>query len=275
MPIGWSLHIGVNYVDAAHYGGWSGPLGGCEADALDMENIAKATGFKTKTLLTEQATAGNITKALSNAANILNSGDIFLITYSGHGGQVPDVSADEDEGKDETWCLFDRELIDDELYTLYSKFKKGVRILVLSDSCHSGTVIKAQNYETFASTARAVDVSKIKAIPPDVARTVYERHKSLYDSLQYISENPKSNVIAASIILISGCQDDQFSKDLGSNGAFTNALKTAWNNGVLANSYRNFCQEIIRELNDPTQVPNYLEEGSVNLEFSAQKPFSI
>jgi len=41
---------------------------------------------------------------------------------------------------DETWVLYDRQLVDDELYKIWSKFKPGVRILVLSDSCHSGTV---------------------------------------------------------------------------------------------------------------------------------------
>ena len=43
---------------------------------------------------------------------------------------------------EETWVLYDRQLVDDELYKIWSKFKPGVRILVLSDSCHNGTVTR-------------------------------------------------------------------------------------------------------------------------------------
>ena len=56
---------------------------------------------------------------------------------------MPDVWGDEADKQDETWCLYDGQLIDDELYFELSKFAPGVRILVLSDSCHSGTVVRA------------------------------------------------------------------------------------------------------------------------------------
>ena len=62
------------------------------------------------------------------------------MTYSGHGGQVPDGDDEEADSSDETWVAFDRQIVDDELYELWGKFKPGVRIVVLSDSCHSGSV---------------------------------------------------------------------------------------------------------------------------------------
>ena len=37
-----SLHIGLNSVSPAHYGGWSGELTACEFDANDMAAIARA-----------------------------------------------------------------------------------------------------------------------------------------------------------------------------------------------------------------------------------------
>ncbi len=37
MAKGVSVHIGVNEVDPAHYGGWSGKLNACEADAENYE----------------------------------------------------------------------------------------------------------------------------------------------------------------------------------------------------------------------------------------------
>ena len=73
-----------------------------------------------------------------DTASKLDVGDMFFLTYSGHGGQVKDVDGDEDDGKDETWCQF----LDDEMDILWSHFKPGTRLLILSDSCHSGTVTK-------------------------------------------------------------------------------------------------------------------------------------
>ena len=46
MAQGISVHIGLNRVDPAQYEGWDGQLAACEADAKDMEALAKAQGFK-------------------------------------------------------------------------------------------------------------------------------------------------------------------------------------------------------------------------------------
>ena len=43
---GLSLHIGLNSVSGAAYGGWTGPLAACEFDANDMAAIAKSKGMK-------------------------------------------------------------------------------------------------------------------------------------------------------------------------------------------------------------------------------------
>ena len=133
-PKAIALNIGLNAVSAAAYEGWDGPLAGCEADAHDMAAIAKSKGMKATTLLTRKATRAKVLAALRSAAKALKAGDLFFLSYSGHGGQVRDVDHEEADRKDETWCLFDGQLIDDELYFELSKFAKGVRILVLSDS---------------------------------------------------------------------------------------------------------------------------------------------
>jgi hypothetical protein len=88
MAKGMALTIGLNAVDPKHYGGWSGDLNACEADAADVADIAKAKGFKTQTLVTRSATRKNVIKAMDKAAVSLQTGDIFLLFYSGHGGQV-------------------------------------------------------------------------------------------------------------------------------------------------------------------------------------------
>ncbi|MGS0757090.1 caspase family protein, partial [Roseateles sp. GG27B] len=45
-PQALSLHIGLNAVSAAAYGGWEGPMSACEFDANDMAAIAKTRGMK-------------------------------------------------------------------------------------------------------------------------------------------------------------------------------------------------------------------------------------
>ena len=144
MANGISVHIGVNDVDADHYGGWSSPLKACENDANDMHALAKGVGFSSRLLVAAEATRGAVTDAIKTAASELVAGDIFFLTFAGHGGQLKDMDGDEADGKDETWVLYDGQLLDDELNVLWAEFDPGVRVLVLSDSCHSGSVSKGE-----------------------------------------------------------------------------------------------------------------------------------
>ena len=108
-----------------------------------MASLATSQGIASNVLVTADATRAKALDGIRKAAKQLKSGDLFLLSYSGHGGQVDDVSGEEDDKLDETWCLYDGQLIDDELYLELSRFGKGVRVVVLSDSCHSGTVTRA------------------------------------------------------------------------------------------------------------------------------------
>src|SRR3989442_557986 len=89
MAKGLALTIGLNAVDPRHYEGWSGKLNACEADARDMADIARSRKFKVQRLLTRRATRRAVLGGIARAASALRSGDIFLLTYSGHGGKCP------------------------------------------------------------------------------------------------------------------------------------------------------------------------------------------
>lgn len=279
MAHGRSLHIGLNQVDPKAYGGWDGPLTACEADANDMSAIASAQGFNAKKLLTKGATREAVLKELSLASKDLKEGDIFLLTYSGHGGQIPDKNNDEaDDHLDETWCLFDGELIDDELFAVWSKFAANVRILVLSDSCHSGTVVKlapgiAGVQPVYTALTDAHPTSLVpRGMPVEIVGRAYRAQKELYDRLQ--GEKPKTEAdVRASVLLISGCQDVQTSMDGAFNGAFTGALLRVWNEGTFKSNYRNFHRKIQRQL-PPTQQPNLMMLGS-GKHFVTERPFTI
>lgn len=279
MATGISLHIGLNSVDPTHYQGWDGQLKACEADAKDMLTLATSRGFKGSLMLTKAATAEAVTASIAAAAKQLTSGDIFFLTYSGHGGQVPDKSREEKDGQDETWVLYNRELIDDELFTLWGAFKKGVRIVVLSDSCHSGSVTKRLPREAARQLPEAAQfgespTASFRAMPPETVDKTYKANKKLYDGLQ--KANPKGDKVAvkSSILLISGCQDSQLSADGDRNGLFTANLLKAWNKGKFTGSYRLFHRRIEDRM-PPWQTPNLSIVGAANTAFVAETPFTI
>lgn len=278
MAKGIALTIGLNSVDPKHYGGWSGDLNACEADAADIADIAKSKGFKTQTLLTKAATRKNVIQAFGQAAESLSSGDLFLLYYSGHGGQVPDMNNDEDDFQDETWCLHDGELIDDEIFGLLGRFAKGVRIFSMSDSCHSGTVTKAAYYQgalAARSASVGIDQPRFKFMPPDVALRTYRQNKNFYDKLLKDPKLTKAmDQVKASVLLISGCQDNQFSLDGTFNSLFTANLLAVWNNGYFKKNYNNFHRTIVKRM-PPEQTPNYFWVGGYDRKFERQTPFTI
>jgi len=286
-----SVHIGLNGVSAAAYSGWDGPLAACEFDANDMAAIARSKGMQSTVLLTKKATRGAVLGAMRDAAKALANGGFLFLTYSGHGGQIPDVSGDEEDKKDETWCLYDGQLIDDELYFELSRFGAGVRILVLSDSCHSGTVTRAALMPT-----ATIPTQRPKLMPDSVGMRVYRDHQAFYDKLQkdvakaagkrpvdpdaaiaQVAASGRLSAIvkkfAPEVILISGCQDNQTSMDGEHNGAFKEQLLKVWNQGSFQGNYANFHAQI-RARMPATQSPNLFTLGAAG-PFLAQQAFSV
>jgi hypothetical protein len=284
-----SLHLGLNAVGASAYGGWTGPLAACEFDANDMAAIAKSRGIEPTVLLTKKATRSAVLAGIRSAAKTLGAGDLYFLSYSGHGGQVPDVTGEEADKKDETWCLYDGQLIDDELYAELAAFKRGVRVLVLSDSCHSGTVTRE------VSVPGAQPDRRPKWMPEAVAMRTYREHQAFYDKLQRdvakaagsavdpdaalanVTVSPRLNAIVKrfnpAVILISGCQDNQTSMDGDHNGAFTEQLLKVWNNGAFSGNHARFHKQILAGM-AADQSPNLFVLGAAGT-FLAQTPFTI
>ena len=294
-PKALGLHIGLNAVSAEAYAGWTGPLVACEFDANDMAAISRSRAMKASVLLTKKATRAAVLAGLRAAAKALSAGDLFFLTYSGHGGQVPDANGDEPDGQDETWCLFDGQLIDDELYAEFAGFKAGVRILVLSDSCHSGSVTRATP-PPMPATALSTS-QRPKLMPAAVAMRVYRDHQVFYDKLQrsvaaafgrspiadpdtalaQVAASPRLAAIAgkvkAAVVLISGCQDNQTSMDGDHNGAFTEQLLKVWNHGTFAGNIGSFHARIKAAM-PAAQTPNLFTLGKAGV-FLSQRPFTL
>lgn len=274
MPTGRSLHIGLNRVDAQAYGGWSGDLKACEFDASDMRDICAARGFTTSQLLTPAATSEAVLAALDEAAAELVAGDVFVVSYSGHGGQMPDTTGDEPDKLDETWVLYDRQVLDDELYAKWAAFAEGVRVVVLSDSCHSGSVVKAQ-LAVAGDRGLLSDVYAEGRFMPwdDNARDNAQR-QALYDSVRQATPAEGRARLRARVLLLSGCQDNQTSMDGEQNGAFTGALREVWADGAYRGGHKRFLTAIKRRL-PPWQSPNYMALHDTKRAFDRESPFTI
>jgi hypothetical protein len=244
---------------------------------------------------------------------MLYPGDLFLISYSGHGSQVPDPS--EPDQRSETWVLWNRQLIDDELYALWGRFRPGVRILLISDSCHSGTVSRQvallnaavatvlRNERTAATRGTGAPASDLvdglvrdavrEFLPPvstarhadfvEQARLLDER-LGFQDAAEraglYRTELARSANAPApecSVLLISGCQDNQTSSDGRpdpsghQNGAFTKALRNVWES---ATDYADLHARILQQM-PSTQSPNLFWATNRDAAFEAQRPFTI
>lgn len=293
MATAIAIHIGLDSVDPDAYQGWAGELAACENDATALQELTSAVGYDTRALLTSEATADAVLGSIEDAASQLSEGDICVITYAGHGGQFDDLEGEEPDSKDETWVLYDREILDDEIREMLAGFAAGVRVVVLSDSCHSGTVIRALYQDLVESTptvarayekvapelrsrvgSRAARAFRFRSIPSEIQAKVLKAHKALYTGIRARTAKRGEITTAASVILLSGCQDNQEAGEKDGHGFFTAALLDEWGGGAFTGDYRALHAAILVQM-PPTQAPNYMTDGAPWPAFEAQVPFTI
>ncbi len=283
MPKGHALVIGINRVNPGHYAGWDGALKVCEADANKIAAYLKKQKFGSVTkLLTKEATRPNVISALDSLAAKSNTGDLVVVYYSGHGGnEIPDFNKDEDDPwsdrYDETWCLYDAQLIDDELYYQWKKFKKGVRIVVVSDSCFSGDI------------AKLVVLAKkgpSKAMPKKEGEKTYQKNKKFYNKLvkelgskelKTFKTNKKGKIVA-SLLQISSSQEFQTSNaetdQFPNNSLFTAVFFKIIKSAKKIKSYEQLIATLKKSMPD-FQMPKEQMLGDLSLKLQLNKPFSI
>lgn len=137
-----ALCIGIN-----DYPGTKMDLRGCANDAADWAAVLEGRGFTVGRLIDSAAKHQAMLDAIGALIGAARSGDDVVITFAGHGTYAPDESGDEEDGLDEALCPYDVKtagpILDDEIHALFASRKAGVRLVLVSDSCHSGTVTRA------------------------------------------------------------------------------------------------------------------------------------
>lgn len=189
-PIKKALVVGLNYE------GTRAALKGCINDAKNLKKLLiKKYEYKNVEILTD--------KELSRKKNVLESftqfleqpSDIMVFHYSGHGTQKVDLDGDEPDGKDEAlYTKYGVLMDDDTINSVIKKVPEKVKLVVFIDACHSGSVL-------------------------DLPWQLKDN-----DTVERVS----GKEVAADVICITGCRDDQVSMDiqagLFSYGALSNAL---------------------------------------------------
>ena len=244
-----ALCIGIN-----DYPGTGSDLHGCVNDANDWADTLWSSGFGVDMLLDAQATRDAILSGMRNLASTAKSGDTVIVTFSGHGSFVPDLDGDEEDGYDECWCPHDvveHQITDDELHKVISSRKDGVRWIVLSDSCHSGTVARFSPTLTPPTTRnQGAPQRLVRFLPPALFLKAEDAVRAKGAGTQeWVSVSPPGRNAG---LLISGCQDHEYSYDAWfngrPNGAFTFVARQALENLGSDATYEDWFKAIRRIL---------------------------
>lgn len=205
-----SLNIGLNALDPSAYHGFSGWLVACENDATALASLAASRGFESVGQLTSRATLSDFRAALLNASQRLGDGDSFFLTFSGHGGQL--FSLGESDGYNETLCFWDGQLVDNEFRDLLARFKPGVNVLVILDSCHSGGMDKALD-----SLRR-----------PRVLPLALRRKFSAANATDGAGAPSPRTALPAPVTILTACAEAETASDGATFGEWTGALLESW-----------------------------------------------
>lgn len=269
----FGLFVGIN-----EYAVPVSPLRGCVNDAEKMQAAMLAKyGFKKAdtTILTDaQATREGIIGKIKMYEQMAGEGDLFVFHYSGHGTLFPDANSEEQDetelqyveiayGPGASEVIFPRAkydsaivpidvaeatsgkpwqnlILDDELYQMFAAFtKKGAQVVFISDSCHSGSVARAEK-----------NLTKIRFTPLHKAFNA----KSFADlNLKKPAADAKPAAAQKQLngmyLTMTGSKDDEFSLDAGEDGIpmglFTSTLlKTLNARGAASLTYKKLIESV-------------------------------
>ncbi|MEW5826255.1 MAG: caspase family protein [Candidatus Bipolaricaulota bacterium] len=198
------------------------PLSYSDDDAVAMAALlagaAEWDEERIALLLDGDATAASLRQALASL-EAASAEDTLVFFYSGHGAQRPERwPGDEADAMDEALCLFDADLLDDELAALLAAVPMR-RIVVFLDACYSGGQLDSLGEaDSLPDLDFLTDLARAAALAPkDLDGTGKE------------------------IVALSASHRDEPSWEFGSlgHGVFTYALLEAMRGGADASGNRN------------------------------------
>ncbi|MCA9258594.1 MAG: caspase family protein [Planctomycetales bacterium] len=201
-----AICVGIN-----DYGDPGLQLYGCENDAKDWASLLRDVyEYREPQLVVDgDATRKNLLESIARLARATQSGEAAVITFSGHGTWEPDGPPfDELDGKDEAWCARDGNLIDDDLRVALDAFPADARLVIVSDTCHAGTVTRGPSLRAHARRRAALNptIGEAPCFVRPLTRAVFSPTPALGE------------------VLLASCRSDELSYDAQFEGRYNGAF---------------------------------------------------
>lgn len=206
-----ALLLGVWDYQSARIPSLAGPKG----DLAAMEALANKAGATDVTVLANaQVTRSSIETSLYNIGRRSNPGDWVLLYVAGHGSQARAEAQDRSDGDLLQFVLlstFDPDAQNSEQFVVDKDFNAwlrryippNVQILMIADTCHSGTLNRAVDARAFHFVPR-VALRNAAASMRLISRPA-PRYPAVAGAI-----SPDDPADLANLIFIAAAQDDQF-----------------------------------------------------------------
>jgi hypothetical protein len=216
----YGLVVGID-----DYVGTVNDLNGAVNDAEGIANALKQAGAKEIRLLTNgAATKAAIQKGWYDLVSAAQPGETVVFSYAGHGAQEPEPPGwQEPNGKSDNFILGGYEasgpasaerIVDWEMFKwLKAADEKGVKVVFVADSCHSGTMFRGAG-------SKAIRYRTAKFPDPDLAGDLL---KLPDPSLANVQESDFRNVT-----FVGATQDNMLTPELTIDGVPHGALSWAF-----------------------------------------------
>jgi hypothetical protein len=251
-------------------------LGGAVNDARTIAAALREVGADVTEITDEIATRDNIKRAWDSIVARAKDGDIVVFTYAGHGAQSPErIMGSEDDGLDEYFVLRDfdpdgprtyERIVDDDLQEWFSQAPR-LKIVLLADSCHSGTMTRG-----YLDTKLKYRYAKLPpitrdALPPPNPATV-DRSTRTGPALDAPPPSGlQSTVQLSNVVSMSAVADKELDPEISIDGVPHGALSWYFAQGLLGAADADRDGQITG-----TEMKDYLYENVKNKTEGQQHP---
>ncbi|HZB40324.1 MAG TPA: caspase family protein [Ilumatobacter sp.] len=206
-------------------------------------------------LIDSQATKKRVLAAVDKLVADAKKGDVLVFTNSSHGTYVADRDGDETR-YDEAMCPYDMKknlILDDELRQRFAGIADGVRLTVISDSCHSGSVTRGEVLDTPDDRRRRFVNPRTLGLPEiqGVRRKAKPRTTDVHPERRMRE------------VLVSGCRDNQYSYDARINGTYHGAMTYYALRIIEQANYDLSYEELWDQLVERLEIEGYDQEPQV------------
>lgn len=225
-----ALLFGLNYKDTTF------ALQGSIEDVRNLGSVLRTSGFDVEVCSDEsvaRATRNVMQAKLAAFFLDLQPGDMAVVWYSGHGLLLADG--------DNAWVPLDFQrsgFIDETWVRAHlAALPEGVRVFIGSDACHSGTTFDLK-YDIEPQISRSVPKAYRSVLQTKATDRKLMEHKDIEldatRTFEVLDAWTNRDELAATVVVLSGCKDDETSAEGFEEGEFQGAMTWAFIDAIEA-----------------------------------------